>query len=87
MAVKSHEDWMRKTPLTQSNQKEMLEKFIACRSSRRQVIESDDQKVNGTYILNRYPRLMDLYEAVSDISIWVSWNFSNHSMFWMHTTG
>lgn len=66
LVYKQDEDWMRKTPLTQANRNEMLEKFKACRPKRRQLVESSDSKINGTYILNRFPRLMDLFEAVSE---------------------
>jgi hypothetical protein len=69
---KNDEAWMKKTPLTEANIKEMLDNFISCRHTRRRIIESDNEEVTATYILNRYLRLMDHFEAVSDVLIYVA---------------
>jgi hypothetical protein len=76
---KNDEAWMKKTPLTEANIKEMLDNFISCRHTRRRIIESDNEEVTATYILNRYLRLMDHFEAVSDVLIYVASSCTNPS--------
>lgn len=52
-----------------NNREEMLAKFVLTRPSRREFIEKGNNA--ATTILNRYPRLKDMKEAVSFFSFQV----------------
>ena len=64
--IQDAELFMRTNQMSEQNATLMLEKFRLTRLFRRQFIS--DSKNSATVILNRYPRLQDMFEAVSFIT-------------------
>jgi len=61
--IKAAVDFMKRTPPTAANKNELLRKFVATRTFR---LESTaNKKISSTDILQKYPLLMTLIDAVS----------------------
>jgi hypothetical protein len=68
-------DFMRRTPATRENLKEMRAKFALTRPKRIQMVK---KKTNtASQILQRFPRLCDMFEAVFCFNLHFYPSFSN----------